>query len=631
LIKKSIIPRIAGLFAGYIVIFFALVLLQFTKYGNFTKRTGGLTVSGQYKAKTAEVPLGFEWQAITGKATVLFNGMEYRLTAENDFTLVYANGERDIKLPEYITVYGNGVAFRFEEGTTLIFTTQKSEGGQELTISANFAKSTASIELPYRLLGASRIQQGEDGEFFIFYNGMKYSFSNQLTNHGKQIIILTNSIPFIARQIIDTAAGQSPAARPPSAAVPPAAGQPPPAAERDEQAFNPADFVIAGAETVAGYNNAVEQWRMRASSQWLLSPDEVQVMAYTAEAIRRGSYRQAIAAVPSSFVNSAINDVQKTFASSPYFGRLDQGLRSLSAFERDTNNRLSAEISGKSLDFFKESRAIEYLSVRGLASLVDAAGTWAHSIDISAITPDFIPAILENYLDWAEYHPNTENPFVRFNDRVYSLVSAGIRKNSQGDKVFVFNNGSADMLFNLRLGKALMLYAENTGNADWAAAARSVILSVLSMTNNGGDVPKELLVSDLTADHPLSVESSTTINSAYLYRELGIGENFAHAAGMNAINRSLWVWTAATQISASPINGAAGLDISVTFPAGEAHYMLIRNIPAFRRLQLYNIDYRTAPDFERYDSPGWSYSTSEQTLLVKMKHKTPVEHIRIFW
>jgi hypothetical protein len=479
------------------------------------------------------------------------------------------------------------------------------------------------------MLATSRVQQAEGGRFFIIYNGMRYGFSRASMDPDKQILALTNNEPVIAYQIID---------------APPDGEEESPLENSEDQSFNAADFVIAQASSEAEYANAIERWRARLYSgrQPSASSDEVQIMAYISEAIHRNAYAQALRTTPASFINSDINvsqnQGQKTYASSPYFGRLDQALRSLAAFERDVNARLSLEIDSQSLDFFKEYHAIEYLSLRGANALVNAAAVWSRSIDPSAITPDHIPGVLENYMDWETYRPAAENPFARFNDRVYSLISAGIRKNTQGDKVFVFNNGSADMLFNLRLGKALSLYAQNAGNNGWAAAARSVILSVLSMTNDQGFAPKELLVFDIMTERPSSVEASATIHSAYLYRELGAGENYAHAVsiinGVSAL--PVWAWTAATRVSASfaGILGAVGssLDIEVDFPAGETHYMLIRNIPpSISRLQLYDQIYRTAADFERYDSSGWVYSASEQTLLVKMRHRSQIEHVRIFW
>ncbi|MDR2783206.1 MAG: hypothetical protein LBB48_05110 [Treponema sp.] len=608
-------------------------MIQFTKYGNFTKRIDRLTVSAQYKEETARTslmaPLGFDWQPITGRAVVSFNGMEYRLTEENKFSLVYADGRREIRLPEYAAFSGDRVVFRFIEGTSLTFAVQEDAGMQELAISADFAGGVECLELPYRLLATSLIQQTAGGRFFITYNGERYGFRGTLGDPDKQIIVLTNNDPFIAYQIIDTPADKE-------EALP---------ENSEDQSFNVADFVIAQASNEAEYNSAIERWRTGVynAQQPSASSDEAQIMAYISESIHRNMYSQALRTVPAGFVNSAINasqnSRQKTYASSPYFGRLDQALRSLTAFERDINTRLEQKIERQSLDFFKEYHAIEHLSLRGANAVVAAAAAWARSIDPSTLTPDCIPGVLENYMDWEAYRPAAENPFVRFNDRVYSLISAGIRKNSRGDKVFVFNNGSADMLFNLRLGKALLLYAQNAGNDGWAAAARSVILSVLSMTNDEGFAPKELLVSDIMAERPTSVEASVTIHSAYLYRELGVGENYARAVSIaGGTNIPLiWAWTAATRVSASLTGstlGASGssLDIAVDFPTGEIHYMLIRNIPpSIDRLQLYNQIYRTALDFERYDSSGWVYSASEQTLLVKMKHRSQTEHIRIFW
>jgi hypothetical protein len=619
----------AGLFAGYIIIFFALVLLQFTKYGNFTKQIGSLTVSAQYKERRPEsanvLSPGTDWQAITGRSTISFNGMEYRVTEENKCSLVYTDGRREIKLPAYIAVSDNAVMFRFSEGTTITFAVQNDTVGQELVIRVSFAEGTERLELPYRLLTTSRIQQADNGRFFITYNGIRYGFNRTLMDPDKQIIVLTNSNPLITYQVIE---------------LPAVGKEQMPSENSEDQSFNPADFVIERAAYLANYNNAIEQWRMRLYEQRPVS-DEVQIMAYISESIHRNNYGRALTEVPSSFANGAISVLpragQKTYASSPYFGQLDQALRSLSGFERETNNRLSEEISNQSFDFFKESHAIEYLSLRGAEALINTAAVWARSIDPSAITPDCIPAILENYMDWRSYRPAIENPFARFIDRVYSLISAGIRKNNLGDKVFVFNNGSADMLFNLRLGKALLLYTESTGNTGWAAAARSIILSVLSMTDSAGLVPAELLISDIMADSPTSTEAAVTVHSAYLYRELGVGENFARAVGiMSGINAPVWTWTAATRVSAS-LTGTLGvsgssLDIAVDFPSGEIHYMLIHNIPpSIERLQLYNQSYRTAPNFEQYDSSGWVYSASEQTLLVKMKHRAQTEHIRIFW
>ncbi len=649
MIKKSIVPRIVGILAGYVVIFFVLVLIQFTKYGNFTKRINGLTVSAQYVEDTGAqlaatgmsggsfFPPGADWRAITGKATVNYRGVEYRLTEENRVEIRGSDGYSKALLPEYLAVSESGAAFRFAGGTVLSFSLSETEDGGSLAIRADFALGAASLELPYRLLPTSRTEKAEDGSFIITYNDSTYAFAAASVNQNKQTLTLNGGKPLASYRAVVVeapvviASGQE-------------SGVETPVLPAEEPVFNPRDFVIMGAVNPASYTVALGQWRGQNVASWRSSVNETRIMALVSESLQRGgvsSYDEALAAVPSSYLNRSINGVEKTFESSPFFGSTEQALRALISFERDTSAHISQEISSQSLDFFlrdfpRAPSSVAYLAMRGETALLDAVAAWAHALDPSQITADHVPGVLESYLDWAAYRSGVENPFAHFSDRVYALVSAGIRKNSAGDKVFVFNNGLADMLFNLRLGMALSSYAEETGNADWAAAGRSVILSVLSMTNASGLVPRELLVSDIMAAVPSSPEAAETISSAELYRGLADGGYFPHTAGVKGGTRDLWVWTVSSKVDATAVGqlGASGssIDISVDFPAGATHYMLIRNVPpSFVRLQLYNMNYRTDPNFERYNSSGWRYSASEQTLLVKMRHRENTEYIRIYW
>jgi hypothetical protein len=191
----------------------------------------------------------------------------------------------------------------------------------------------------------------------------------------------------------------------------------------------------------------------------------------------------------------------------------------------------------------------------------------------------------------------------------------------------VFHRGAADAEFNLRLGAALISYGESAGKEDWAGLGRSLVLSVLSLADSSGTVPASLLLSEENTIRENT--EAPRLNSARLYRILRPGEYQARAAGIGAAVNGIWTWTAASAISASQENNV--LDISASFPVGETHYMMIRGLRPFTKIQLYNIDYRTDPQFERYDSSGWAYSASEQTLLLKMRHRTTVEHIRIFY
>jgi hypothetical protein len=119
------------------------------------------------------------------------------------------------------------------------------------------------------------------------------------------------------------------------------------------------------------------------------------------------------------------------------------------------------------------------------------------------------------------------------------------------------------------------------------------------------------------------------LSAARLYRVLGFGEYRPRAAVIGSGVNGIWAWTAASAVNAAQDGNV--LDISVSFPMGETHHMMIRGVRPFTKIQLYNIDYRTDPQFERYDSSGWVYSSQDQILVLKMKHRAAVEHIRIFY
>jgi hypothetical protein len=314
-----------------------------------------------------------------------------------------------------------------------------------------------------------------------------------------------------------------------------------------------------------------------------------------------------------------------TYESSVYLGNLDQAYRLLNADEREKLSRLTKQINEKSLAFLLEPKVFEYFAIRGNTNLFNSALELVRTIDSSILALDIIPGIFEGYSAWRTFRPETENPFEGLIDNCCQVISDLLRKTSDGGWVFVYNEdgdnlqtgssgqqaGSSVPEFNLRLGKAILVYAEAAHNNLWAGIGRSLILSAIATAGETDESP------------------STELTNAKLYRILSPLDTYPRAMGTGASSGDIWAWTSAQAVSSSQQGDI--LDINVTFPAGETHYMIIQGIRSFSRIQLYGMDFRTDPQFERYDSSGWTYSTQEQTLLVKMKHRSSVETIRIIY
>jgi hypothetical protein len=585
--KKPVTPRIFALFFLYIAVFIILVMIQFTRQGGFTQQVGSFVVSGHYRrteepraAPGAEHPLD-------GEITVFFGGMEFRLTDsdENSLGVLKPEGRQPVH-PDSMTVSGDSALFRLSDGTELNFSTLFYGGVLELRISAAFAEEAEGLELPYRPLRTSRVRDSGDGEFITVADGTNYRFDDSTLDPERRLIILDIKNPAVSY-------GAVPA----------------------NKTFNPEDFIISAAGTKPDYDETVNRWLDQTFSLWNRTignnPDENTVIAYLGESIRRGTYKAAISGVSPAFLGSN----QTSYASSVFLGGMEQGRRSIAASERENFSRLSRLINEKSADFLKSNHVLEYLELHGYGTLINDAVEIVRNIDLANLTLDLAPGILEAHEDWKRFRPNTENPFERLIDQICFVISENLRTDADRSRVYVFYQETADPEFNLRLGAALTLYTESAGREEWTGIGRSLILSVLAQPD---------------------------INYGRMYRLLRLGEYRPRAVSVEAGATGIWTWTAAsavqtryTQTEEDETDGEASsytiMDIAVSFPAGETHYMIIRGIRPFAQLRLYNIPFRTDPQFERYDSSGWSYSASEQTLVVKMKHQTTVEHIEIFY
>ncbi|MDR2746648.1 MAG: hypothetical protein LBB77_04295 [Treponema sp.] len=571
-------------------------MIQFARQGAFTYHVGKMVVSGFYRT-TGERGLSSssDGYPVANGVSVFFGGIEFCLNEDEGFKISADSGTPESLAPEYMVLSGETVRFRLSGGNELNFATRYTGGALELRISGVLGEGVRALELPYRPLRTSRIRDAGDGQITVIAGGIEYGFGRSVLNGDRRVLSIEAGEPAVSYRAIP-----------------------------GKKDFNPGDFIIPGAGNKEEYEAALSRWRDQSFSLWTRtignSNNEDTINAYIGDSLHRGGYKSALAAVSPAFLNGD----RRTFESSVYLGRLDIGLRSISAFEREKLSRLSRLINEKSRDILREAHIIEYLGIRGYQNFIDDGVEIVKALDPASIPEDLTAGILEGWYDWGQYRPGQENPFDRLVDQSCFVISGGVKATPEGDGVLVFSaDGEANTEFNFRLGKALEVYGEAAGDEGWAGLGRSLILSILSIVDSSGSLPETLILSEAGAlrEKP----ESARFNSSRLYRTIP-ADTYPRAVGLSG---GMWAWTTASGISVS--QGSNMVDISVPFPMGETHYMMIRGVRPVSRVQLYDIDFRTDPQFERYDSSGWSYSASEQTLLFKMKHRASVEHIRIFY
>jgi hypothetical protein len=587
--RKPVFPRILFIALLYFTVFITLVAVQFSKRGSFTQKVGSFTISGHYRMPGEnEAPENPDEFYLEGEVHVLFGGMDFGVIKGSDgrsLSLIGTDGRPFEALPERMIVSEDSAILTFPGGTELVFSSQYSGTSPELRITGIFSDYVSSIELPFKLQRRSGIQNSGDGRFIVNARGTNYSFGNSQIDAERRLLIINSGGGFVSYRAIP-----------------------------EQKVFSLFDFILPEAEAAVAYSTAITKWRDRYFPLWnsIISEqnNEDLVIALAGEALNRGTYEAAVGAVSSSFLRGNA----RTYESSVYLGGLDQAYRSLIAREREKISLLSRQINEKSLAFLLEPRVFEYLTVRGQLNLIETAAELVETIDRDILALDIVPGILEGYTDWNIFRRGIINPFEDLTETACSVISENIRRttgsNASENRVFVQYDGTGDLEFNLRLGKALLGYAEAVQSNSWVGIGRSLILSAL----NGIEETDESA-------------AASALTSAKLYRILSPANTSPRAVTIIPQGANVWAWTAAQTVSATQQNDA--LDITVNFPVGETHYMIIRGMRPFTRLRLYDMDFRTDPQFERYDSSGWGYNSQEQTLLLKMKHHNQTEHVWI--
>lgn len=570
--RKPLFSRAAGLTILYCAVFFVLVLLQFSGKGNFSLSTGAITIRGRYlkeshlSAQSVNQVLPEGIREITGGVKLFYGGLEFSLNVNRGkgLALLGAGGALYVD-PEYLILAGNTVRFGLPGGTELVFSSFDSQRGNELKINAEFADNVSKVIIPITLRRSSLTR--DNGQLGVWYGGSVYSFGNTGSELENGVITLSSENLFISYR------------------------------SRDKlQIYEPADYIIGRAQN---YQNEIQNWKDINFSRWNLNAPSMQneddIIAFFSESLARGNYLSATASIPRNFINSS----RQTYRSALYAGGISNAYRLLTLDEREKLNLITNLTTEGSLEIFKEAHILEFLYNRNNASLANNIINLIQNANPESLVSDYCPGLLEAYIDFRLWYPSAENPVERLTEQILLLVSESLNRMTENDLVLASNSEGINSQFSLRLGKALISWAEINQNTDWENIGKSLILSALADNED---------------------------NAGKFYNILNLGENNPRAA---RLTESHWTWTVSSSVRASYTDG--NLNISVNFPVNQTHYMIIYGVRQFLRIQIHGIDFRTDSQFEQYDSSGWMYYPQDQILILKLKHRVTVENVRVFY
>jgi hypothetical protein len=185
-------------------------------------------------------------------------------------------------------------------------------------------------------------------------------------------------------------------------------------------------------------------------------------------------------------------------------------------------------------------------------------------------------------------------------------------------------DGSINVNRSISAGILLIREAQKTNDSLYQSVGRQLVLSALSYADEKGIIPEKLLFKadgNVTREgsippeqiYPLILNPSAYPRHISLSQELGAGS---------------WALTCAERFTLR--STPRETTISMDFPPGAIHHIVIRGIKKFNVLYMNGIRWNGDPNFQRYYA-GWFYDQANETLYMKIRHRAETETIRILY
>ncbi|MCL2175371.1 MAG: hypothetical protein FWB73_04925 [Treponema sp.] len=362
-----------------------------------------------------------------------------------------------------------------------------------------------------------------------------------------------------------------------------------------QRIFDPADYIIADA---GNYENVIRNRYASAFAYWSqnasLLQNEDDIIALLSGSIQRGNYSSSLYAVSPRILDSA----EHSYRSSVYVGGMNNAYRTFSAAENEKINTIMRSTREKSLAFLKEEHVINYLFSRSINMLAYEVIDVLNNAEPHTLTIEQCAGLLEVFADYRRWRP--VNTIEHLTEQMLHVISDHLNRSVENDTVSVFVSipDGNNTEYSLRLGKSLAEWAMLTQHHEWELIGKSLVLSSLANSNSG------------------KLYNALNLTN-YIPKEFWITDN------------GLWAWTISTGIRAAYIN--TNLNLSFTFMPNMTQYIILRGVSPFLRIQIHGMDWRTDSQFERYESSGWVYYASEQTLVLKIRHRSTTENVRLIY
>ena len=574
--SKHPIRKFIGLSVLYSLIILGIFLLQFRSETAVSQSFGGL------RLQLVETQAESQQKKLKNTFQSTYKGLNLFADEQNPAIITKADGTiQEIKLQSWQQLDDSNFILNFDQDIALQFSVRGDGTHDFLSLEAQLPEDIESIALSYKPTSGYLVTEQTARRVIISSKNQQYEISAAEITPG--YLVLNDKEQFATYSMFD----------------------PLNAFEFSMTTALPLSAETTFTETISKFKGDFIQLAAQSLSD---SSTEQLVVAYVAAMAENRQYKEAINKIPSSLKTGS----RRTYLSAPYFNTLVSMNASLVRHMENRASMISYALQQESLDIFTIQDLAEILCtmegkdvVRELLAMpanspsfnptiAQAAGiintyTRLHSLD--AVLAQTLQPVLESCLATISAACSIENNVIRLEE----------------------NEASLPILDSISVGMALVTYGQLTGNIDYKATGNLIVNSYITP-----EVSSNLYI--MTELYPIVVP-----NNPY-YPHIQIVANTAKTGN----DKPVWAWTIARDIGYVK-NSSGDVTLTIDFPQGEINHSIINGIKPFRRIDIYDIAFRTDPKFESYNSSGYVYNAETQTMFLKSLHKVQRETVKLYY
>jgi len=556
----------------YAVLIIGIFVLQFKNDSIISEKIGSLHIT-LLESVSEDNNI-----SLKNKFNISFNGLSFSANDDNPLKAVIDNVERPVSLKTWKKLSPLSCELDFTNDIRIIYSISDEGPHAYLSTEAKLPFNVSKITVPYGFGVGTTVTEQSDNKIKV--SSKKNAWELSAPKINRDGIVLTHRENLISYAFHDKTRSFS---------------------------FDDALQIDTASETV--YINNIENLKTNLINafgqvQQDATVAEQEAVSYVAAMAEKGNFNEALDVVPQSFKRSAL----RTFLSAPYFDTLARINEPLQAQLKTYGEMIVRANESSYFDVFNVRFIADYMCMHPGSESVRSLLAHVAQADVSECSVQQVTGILNVYNELEAKNPELANILAPVAIRCVEKIQSSTALDEHS--VTIAEKGTfLSVIQAVQAGDAVYRYGSIIKNPGYMAGGRLIINSYLKDSASFD-------LRTLGELYPVVVHN----NTFYPHFEVLSFNN----------GKAVWAWTCASNISYQNDNQGT-ITLNIDFPLSYTHYLIINGIDQFQQIYIYDMAFRTDYRFETYNSSGYVYQNDFKSLLLKSRHKSQVEQIRLVY